>query len=105
MRLGAVFDGVAVNSAGVGHAEGHGAYRRPMHAGKCLGEAIGFAINDEIKFVLKPQRHVLGAVAGNCAKSQLAEQFAQFAGVRRGVFDEFETVRTQQIVPKISHGG
>jgi hypothetical protein len=60
-----------------------------------------FGVDDEVGVALAIERHVLGAMLADGAKTHLLEKAAQFLHVRRGVFDELETVCADRVVPEI----
>jgi hypothetical protein len=62
--------------------------------------AVRFGIDDEVHATLAEQRDVLGAVTRHGAKAHALEQGGKFGHIRRGVFDELESVRTDGIVPE-----
>jgi len=70
-----------------------------MHARETLRERIRLGIHQEIDLALPIQRHVLHAMFRDRGKSHLHEQLAERDRIGRGVFDEFETVGSDGIVP------
>jgi hypothetical protein len=55
-----------------------------------------------VHVALAIEQHIFRAVPGDRAEAHLLEQHAQRSRIRRGVFDELETVGTERIVPKRS---
>ena len=74
--------------------------RRPMRRAKAA-RTNRFPVDDEIDVALAIERHVLGTVAGHGAKSHALEQ-CRSATDRAGIFDEFEAVGADRVVPKIA---
>jgi len=62
--------------------------------------AAGFGIDDEIGVALAVERHRLGTVAADGAKAHGFEQRLQLCHIRRGIFDKFESVGADGIVPQ-----
>ncbi|MHC2227440.1 hypothetical protein ACVL91_005637 [Bradyrhizobium elkanii] len=72
-------------------------------------------IDEIVDVALAIDRDGLGAVAGDCDEAHQLEQGVQLAGIRMGIFDEFEAVGAhrvlsadlgrRRIVRKRTHGG
>src|SRR3990167_8972565 len=77
---GAERNGALVRGLGVLHAEGDGADAGAVQAGKTLGEAIGFGVDDEIDLALAVQRDGLVAVLRDRLEAHAFEQGAHRDG-------------------------
>ncbi len=100
--LGTRRHGVRERERRVLDAKGHGAHARPVFTREALRETIRFGVDDEVDAALTVQRHVLGAVAGNTLEAHGLEEPAEVRGIGGGVFDEFEAVRPERILPTAS---
>ncbi len=58
-------------------------------------------VDDEIDVALGEAQHVLRAMARNRGEAHHFEQALQALGLRRGEFDEFETVGAERIVEQV----
>src|ERR1051326_1907261 len=65
--------------------------------------AARLGIDDEVDLALAVQRHRFRAMAADGAKAHLLEERMQLRHIRRGVFDEFESVGADGIVPELGH--
>jgi hypothetical protein len=98
---GAQFERAAVGKSGVVDADRDGADRLAVLAREALRERIGLGIDDEVDLALAIQGHVLVAMARDGGKAHLFEQRAHRFRIRRRVFDEFETVGSHRVVPRL----
>src|ERR1043166_2856665 len=102
-RLGAETDQLVVGGGGILDAKGHGAGAGPVGLGETRAVALRLRIDDEVGLALAIERHRLGAMPANRAKSHLFEQGVELVNVRRGVLDELEAVGADGIVPELRH--
>src|SRR5579862_6098330 len=82
-------------------AESHGAGGGTVFAGEAGAVAVGFGVDDKIDAALAVEGDALGAVPRHRTEIHPLEQRVQFARIGRGVFDEFESVGAQRIVPQL----
>jgi len=94
---GAERDGALVGEGRVLHAEGDGADRRSVYAGKALRKAVRLGIDDEVHVALAVERDVLGAVPGHLHEAHALEQDAKGCRIGGGVFDELEAVGSHRV--------
>ncbi|MNO91899.1 hypothetical protein D3C76_834580 [compost metagenome] len=100
-QLGTLGLDVGGGLGGVLHPEGHGAGARAVLFGELVDVAGRAAVEHDVDVVLLEQPDFLGAVLGGFGEAHGGEQLAQLldaGGVRRGEFDELETVGTDGIV-------
>ena len=95
----AEFQRVLVRLRGILHAERDRADRRAVQAREALRERIGFGVDDEVDVALAVHRHVLVAVARDRGETHPFEQLSERFRVRCRVFDEFEAVGADGVVP------
>ncbi|MNN40578.1 hypothetical protein D3C81_1546580 [compost metagenome] len=100
-QLGTLGLDVGGGLGGVLHPEGHGAGARAVLLGELMDVAGRAAVEHDVDVVLLEQPDFLGAVLGGFGEAHGGEQLAQLldaGGVRRGEFDELETVGTDGVV-------
>jgi hypothetical protein len=86
------------------HTESDGADAGAVQAGKALGKAVGLGIDDEVDAALAVQRDRLVAVLRDGFEAHAFEQRAHGRRVRRGVFNELESVGAHRVIPGFGHG-
>jgi hypothetical protein len=96
----AVLHALVVRERRVLHAKRDRADARAVHARERLRKRIRFGVDDEVDAALPVQQHVLGAMLGDCREAHPLELPSERGGVRRRVFDEFEAVGPERVVPQ-----
>jgi hypothetical protein len=61
-------------------------------------------VDEKIDPALAVQGDILGAMPRDRREAQPLEQRAQQLRIRRGVFDELETVRPHGVIVRVAHG-
>src|SRR6185295_10118516 len=97
MRLGAELDGAFECRRRVAHAEGHGAYRRPVRLRETLAERSRLGVDHEVDVALRMQRHVLAAMPGDHREAEPFEKTPQQLRIWGRVFDEFESAGAHRV--------
>ena len=77
--------------------ERHGTDRRPMELGKGPRKTVLLPIDEKVHAPLAIKRDALGAMPCDGPEPQHLEELTQQSRIRRGVLDEFKTIRAHGI--------
>src|SRR5438309_10080297 len=98
---GTALDQPVVGRGRIPHAKRHRAYARPMSAREVLRKGTRLGVEYEVDAALLVERDVLVAMARDALKAQALEERAERLRIARRIFDEFESVGLDRVVPRV----